>query len=204
MLLFLARSANQQSLYTYSLDELAKEPPIARQLTSTPGNRSDFAFTPDSKEVVYLENGVVHSIAIESRTPKTIATTAPMDIDFDAEKNVVFEEAWGILNRRFFDAKFNGHDWRSLHDEWAPFVAGARTSDELRRDINLMIGELNASHSGINRPQARGSAPPSRIGNLGLRFDREAYEAGRGLVVREVIALGPADIEGSIHPGDRL
>ncbi len=124
VLLFLARSANQQSLYTYSLDELAKEPPIARQLTSTPGNRSDFAFTPDSKEVVYLENGVVHSIAVESRTPKTIATTAPMDIDFDAEKNVVFEEAWGILNRRFFDAKFNGHDWRSLHDEWAPFVAG--------------------------------------------------------------------------------
>ncbi len=67
-----------------------------------------------------------------------------------------------------------------------------------------MIGELNASHSGINRPQARGSAPPSRIGNLGLRFDREAYEAGRGLVVREVIALGPADIEGTIHPGDTL
>ncbi len=203
-LLFLARSANQQSLFTFSLDELSKEPPFARQLTSTPGSRSDFAFTPDSKEVFYLENGVVHSVAIESRTPKTIAANAPMDVDFDAEKNVVFEEAWGILNRRFFDAKFNGHDWRALHDQWAPYIAGTRTPDELRRDINLLIGELNASHSGINRPQARGAAPPSRIGNLGLRFDREAYESGRGLVVREVIALGPADIEGTIHPGDTL
>ena len=38
----------------------------------------------------------------------------------------------------------------------------------------------------------------------GLRFDREACEAGKGLVVREVIALGPAAIEGSIKPGDRL
>ncbi len=205
VLLFAARSANQQSLYTYSLDELAKEPPFARQLTSTPGNRSDFAFTPDSKEVVYLENGVVHSIAVESRTPKTVAVTAPMDVDFDQEKNVVFEGAWGILNRRFFDAKFNGHDWRALHDEWAPYIAGTRTSDELRRDINLMIGELNASRSGINPPRPRGATgPPSRIGNLGLRFDREAYEAGRGLVIREVIALGPADIEGSIHTGDTL
>lgn len=204
VLLFAARSANQQSLYTYSLDELAKEPPVARQLTSTPGFRSDFAFMPDSKEVVYLENGVVHAIAIESRTPKTIAVSASMDVDFDAEKKIVFEEAWSILNRQFFDAAFNGHDWRGLHDEWAPYVAGTRTSDELRRDINLMIGELNASHSGINRPQARGSAPPARIGNLGLRFDREAYEAGRGLVVREVIALGPAAIEGSIRPGDTL
>ncbi len=204
LLLFAARSANQQSLYTYSLEELAREPPFPRQLTSTPGSRSDFAFTPDSKAVVYLENGVVHTIAVESRTPKAIAVTAPLDVDFDAEKNVVFEEAWGILNRRFFDAKFNGHDWRALHDEWAPYIAGTRTSDELRRDINLMIGELNASHSGISRPQGRGAAPPSRIGNLGLRFDREAYESGRGLVVREVIALGPAAIEGTIRPGDTL
>jgi C-terminal processing protease CtpA/Prc len=43
-----------------------------------------------------------------------------------------------------------------------------------------------------------------QVGNLGLRFDREAYEAGKGLVVREVFALGPAAIEGSIKPGDRL
>ena len=204
VLLFAARSGNQQSLYTYSLDELSKEPPFARQLTSTPGSRSDFSFSADSKEAIFLENGVAHSIAIESRTPKTIATTAPMDIDFDAEKNVVFEEAWSSLNRQFFDAKFNGQNWRGLHDQWAPYIAGTRTSDELRRDINLMIGELNASHSGINRPQSRGAATPSRIGNLGLRFNREAYESGRGLVVREVIALGPADVEGSIHPGDTL
>lgn len=68
-----------------------------------------------------------------------------------------------------------------------------------------MIGELNASHSGINRPSdGFGSQPAPRVGDLGLRFDREAYEAGRGLVVREVVALGPAAIEGSIKPGDVL
>jgi C-terminal processing protease CtpA/Prc len=51
----------------------------------------------------------------------------------------------------------------------------------------------------------RGNGPqPVQVGNLGLRFDREVYEAGKGLVVREVIALGPAAIEGSIKPGDRL
>ena len=204
-LLFAANSANQQSLYTWNLDELAKEPPVARQLTSTPGRKSDYAFTADGKEVFYLENGMVKSIALESRTPKSIAVSAVMQVDFDAEKKVVFEEAWETLNRRFVDAKFNGHDWLKLHDEWAPYIAGARTSDELRRDINLLIGELNSSHSGINRPMGPGTGPqPVPVGNLGLRFDREAYEAGRGLVVREVIALGPAAIEGSIKPGDRL
>jgi tricorn protease len=109
------------------------------------------------------------------------------------------------LNRRFYDAKFNGHDWQKLHEEWDPYIAGVRTPDELRRDINLLIGELNSSHSGINRGMDRESGPqPVQVGNLGLRFDREAYEVGKGLVVREVIALGPAAIEGTIKPGDRL
>ncbi len=205
-LLFAARSANQQSLYTYNLEELPKEPAVARQLTSTPGRKSNYVFAPDGKDVFYLENGTVKTIVVESRTPKTIAVNAPMQIDFDAEKKVVFEEAWETLNRRFYDANFNGKDWLRLHDEWAPYIAGVKTSDELRRDINLLIGELNSSHSGINRPIGPGSPPPQpvQVGNLGLRFDREAYEAGKGLVVREVIALGPAAIEGSIKPGDRL
>ncbi len=204
-LVFAARAANQQSLYTFPLDELSKEPQVARQLTSTPGRKSDYVFGPDSKEVFYLENGMVKSIALEARTPKTIAVTAPMQVDFDVEKKVVFEEAWETLNRRFYDADFNGHNWLKLHDEWAPYIAGVRTPDELRRDINLLIGELNSSHSGINRGGGPESGPrPVQVGNLGLRFDREAYEAGKGLIVREVIALGPAAIEGSIKPGDRL
>ena len=204
-LVFAARAANQQSLYTYSLDELAKEPPVARQLTSTPGRKSDYVFAPDNKDVFYLENGTVKSITVESRTPKTIAVTAPMQIDFDVEKKVVFEEAWETLNRRFYDANFNGRNWLKLHDEWAPYIAGVKTSDELRRDINLLIGELNSSHSGINRGMGpNNGSQPVQVGNLGLRFDREAYEAGKGLIVREVIALGPAAIEGTIKPGDRL
>ena len=203
--LFGARVANQVALYTYSLDELSKEPPVARQLTSTPGRKSNYAFTPDGKEVFYLENGSVKSITVETRTPKSIAVSARMEVDFDAEKKVVFDEAWETLNRRFYDAKFNGHDWQKLHEEWDPYIAGVRTPDELRRDINLLIGELNSSHSGINRGMDRESGPqPVQVGNLGLRFDREAYEAGKGLVVREVIALGPAAIEGTIKPGDRL
>ncbi len=202
-LLFAAESANQVQLYTYSLDELSREPAVARQLTSTPGRKGSYAFTPDSKEVFYLENEGIRTIGLESRTPKPVAVSARVKVDFDQEKRVVFEEAWANINRNFFDANFNGHDWHKLHDEWAPYAAGARTPDELRRDINLMIGELNASHSGIGAPRGGGERP-TQVGNLGLRFEREPYEAGKGLIVREVIALGPAAIEGSIKPGDKL
>jgi Tol biopolymer transport system component/C-terminal processing protease CtpA/Prc len=204
ILLFAATAANQQQLYTYSLDELAREPAVARQLTSTPGMKRSFAFTPDSKEVFYLENESVKMIPLEPRTPKPVAITARVQVDFDQEKKVVFEEAWETLNRRFWDKNFNGHDWRKLHDEWEPYIQGVRTPDELRRDINLLIGELNSSHSGISKPLGPNDPHPTPVGNLGLRFDREKYEGGQGLIVREVITLGPAATEGTIKPGDKL
>jgi Tol biopolymer transport system component/C-terminal processing protease CtpA/Prc len=202
-LLFTAAAANQQNLYTYSLDELAKEPAIARQLTSTPGRKAAYAFTPDSKEVFYLENDGVRTITLEAKMPKPVAVSARVQVDFEQEKRVVFEEAWNELNRNFFDPSFHGQNWRKLHDEWLPYAEGAQTPDELRADINLMIGELNASHSGIGVPRG-GADRGVQVGKLGLRFDREQYEAGQGLVVSEVISLSPAAIEGTIKPGDKL
>jgi len=204
-LVYLTDQDGQQNLYAYSLDELAKEPPSPVQLTTTRKAKSGYAFTPDSKEVFYLDGGAVFSTSVESPKAKPLAANAEMDVDFDAEKMVVFDEAWRALNRGFFDANFNGKDWAGLRARWEPYVAGARTGDELRRDINLMIGELNASHSGIGKgADAPDAIKPVPVGNLGLRFERQPYEAGRGLVIREVVALGPAAIEGTIVPGETL
>ncbi|HYF22738.1 MAG TPA: S41 family peptidase [Caulobacteraceae bacterium] len=190
------------NLYSYNLDELAKEPPFPQALTSSRRPKGDYAFTPDSKKIFFLEAGAVTSTPIESPKAKVTAVTAEMEVDFDVEKRVVFDQAWGTLNRRFYDPNFHGRDWNAARGATAPYVEGARTPDEMRRVINLMIGELNASHSGLNRSPELNPAP--RVGDLGLRFDREAYEAGRGLAVREVIRLGPADLEGSIKVGDVL
>lgn len=203
VLVFRARQAGQTNFYTWSLDELAKEPPVPVQLTSTRKPKGDIAFTPDSKEVWFLEGGTIVSTPVDQPKPKPLAANAELDVDFDVEKDVVFEQAWGILNRGFYDPKFHGANWEQLRQRWEPYIAGARTGDELRRDINLMIGELNASHSGISKPSDPG-APMVRAANLGLRFDRVAAEAGKGLVIREVIALGPAALEGSIKPGETL
>lgn len=204
-LVYRARQGDQQNLFSYSLDELAKEPPAGQQLTGGRRPKRDYAFGPDSKQIYYLDGGRVSATPIDTPKPRFIDVTGEMVVRFEAEKQVVFDEAWSTLNRAFYDEKFHGQDWTALRDRFEPFAQGAQTPDELRRVINLMIGELNASHSGINRPtEGFGAQPASRVGDLGLRFDREAYEAGRGLVVREVISLGPADIEGSIRPGDVL
>lgn len=200
LLIFTARSANHANLYSYSLDENAKEPPVPKQLTSTAGDKSNYFFTPDSKELIFIEDGQPRRITLESGQIKPIPASATLDIDFDQDKTTTFDEAWSILNRRFYDSNFHGHNWSEQRDTFAPFIAGSRTSDEMRRDINLMIGELNSSHSGIRGPDVK----IVKTGRLGLRFDRATYEAGNGLIVREVVPLGPATVEANMKSGEKL
>src|SRR5258707_5949856 len=47
--LMIAAVANQLNLYVYPLDELSKDPFVARQLTSTAGGKRDAQFSPASK-----------------------------------------------------------------------------------------------------------------------------------------------------------
>jgi Tol biopolymer transport system component len=199
-LLMSANAAGQQNLYIYSLDELAREPAVARQLTSTPGFKRDAQFSPDSKEVFYLVQGRINVVPLDTRNSRALVVTAEMDVDFAREKTEVFNQAWSYLRDSFFDPNFNGIDWGAIRSEYAPRIAGARTSDEMRRLLSLMVGELNASHSGVAAPQ--GSNQPS-TGKLGLRFDRAEYEAAGRLRVNEVIPLSPAALAG-VKEGDYL
>jgi Tol biopolymer transport system component/C-terminal processing protease CtpA/Prc len=199
--LMIASAANQQNLYIYSLDELSREQPVARQLTSTPGFKAAAQFSPDSKEVYYLEQGRISVVPLESRQPRQLAVSAEMDIDFAREKMEVFNQAWSYLRDHFYDQNFHGLDWQAIKKEYEPRLRGAHTPDEMRRLINLMVGELNASHLGISG--TGGGGGPS-TGRSGLRFDRREYEATGRLRVTEIIPLGPADLARDIKVGDYL
>ncbi len=198
--LLIASSANQENLYLYSLDELSREPAVAKQLTSTAGGKAWAQFTPDNKEVFYLENGRIGVVNLEGR-PRPLAVTAEMDVDFTREKMAVFRQAWTYMRDNFYDPNFHGANWAALRTEYEPRVAGARTPDEMRRLLQLMIGELNASHLGASAPP--GANQPS-TGRLGLRFDRAEYERTGRLRVTEIIPLSPAALAGNIKAGDYL
>ena len=195
-----ASVAGQSNLFAYSLDELAKERPIARQLTSTAGGKADPQFTSDSKEVFFLDDGRISVVPVDKGERRSIAVTAESDVAFNAEKLEVFQQVWSLLNDNFYDAAFHGVPWAAMRDRYLPWAAGARTSDELRRAVNVMIGELNASHSGI---AGSGGPNPTPVSRLGLSFSRADYEASGRLVVTEVVAQGPAAIAG-VAVGDTL
>ncbi len=196
ILLFLASSGGgQQNLYTYSLDELAREPAVPRQLTSTAARKSNPQFSPDGKEVFYLEGGRIQSVTIDTRVIKPLAITAELDINFDQEKQEVFHEAWTVVNETYYDPKFHGANWSDMRGKYARYIAASRTPDETRRVISLMIGELNSSHSGISG--GAGTASPPSAGKLGLVIDPASE------TVTDVTPLGPADVAG-VKAGERL
>jgi len=195
-----ANAANQANIYVYSLDELSREPAVAKQLTSTSGFKNWAQFSPDNKEIFFIENGRIGVVNLEGRS-RSLAVTAEMDVDFSREKMEVFRQGWSYLRDFFYDADYHGANWESVRAEYEPLIEGSRTPDEMRRLMQLMVGELNASHLGAGGPPG---GNPTTTGRIGLRFDRGEYETSGRLRVTEVIALSPAAISGGIKVGDYL
>jgi C-terminal processing protease CtpA/Prc len=174
---------------------------VARQISSTSGPKGSLQFSPDGKEVWYVEGGSIVAAPLDDSPPRTLAVSAELDVDFGGEKLGIFDQAWRYLRDNFVDPGMHGVDWDAERATYLPRALAARTPDELRRLLTLMIGELNASHSGIRNPPAE---TRRSTGRLGLRFDTAQSEAAGKLVIREVLPQGPAAVTRSIEAGDRL
>jgi len=188
-------------IYSFPLDELA-ENQNRLQKTSDSTPKGYIQLSPDGKEIFYLENGRVTILQRDTPDKRTLSIAAEMDVNFEQEKSEVFAQAWQYLNDNFFDPKFHGVDWKAMKERFTPLVAGAHNTDELRRVLTLMIGELNASHSGVGAPPPGPGA--AIIGKIGLRFDPVEYARSGKLKVNEVIPLGPTALAGGVKVGDVL
>jgi C-terminal processing protease CtpA/Prc len=163
--------------------------------------RTHAQFSADSKDVFYLEAGHVSAIGVENKQARAVNIDAEMDVDFNQEKMAVFEEAWAAQRDNYADPHFNGADWNAVRKTYAPLIEGARNPDEMRAILRLMIGELNSSHSGISAPAGGGGR--GVIGQLGLTFDRAAYETSGTLKITAVLPHSPAELA-KIQVGEEL
>jgi Tol biopolymer transport system component/C-terminal processing protease CtpA/Prc len=164
------------------------------------------AFSSNGRQLYVSQGGQLRVANVTGNPqPRVIATTVSSTEDFDAVKVAAFEQGWGEMRDGFYDREYHGADWNAVRDRFRPQIEGARTRAEFNRLMNLMLGELNASHlghSGRTGPPQPGDT--AGTGELGLRFDRLAYENDGRFVVSEVLALGPADLAKEIAVGDQL
>lgn len=166
------------------------------------GGGASMQFSKNGRDLYLLRRGRINVMNVASGNTRSISTSAEVDVDFERDKTAVFEQGWGEMRDGFYDDQFHGADWDAVRETFAPRVAGAKTRAELNRLMNLMFGELNASHLGHRG--GGGGARAEQTGKLGLRFDRVVFENDGRFQVAEIIELGPAHVEGSIELGDYL
>ena len=94
------------------------------------------------------------------------------------------------MKNRFYDPKMHGVDWAAAKERYQPLLANIADSDELHTVLMQMIGELNASHTGVSGG-GRGNSS-ERISTRYPGFDLEADSSGY-YKVSHIYRKGPAD-----------
>jgi len=141
-----AGRCGQQNLSSYSLDELSRDPAVASKDLVTRGKSNPNVARQQG--IYFLEQG--RSIPSTFYAgPRAVATTAFWTL-FRNRKDGSVPRSLDLHSRYFFDAEIQRLNWKT-----AQRVRTARCRAD--RPTNaphhwMMIGELNASHSGIARP----------------------------------------------------
>jgi tricorn protease len=127
--------------------------------------------------------------AAATSAPRRIAFTVRLEVDNEAERKQVFEEGWRVMKNRFYDGKMHGVNWAAAKDTYESLLPNIVDNDELHVVMMQMIGELNASHTGVTG----GGAPAAdRIQTHYPGFDL-APDASGFYKVTHIYRKGPAD-----------
>ena len=85
-----------------------------------------------------------------AQTARQVTYTANFEIDRKALRAQVFNEGWRIMKNRFYDAKMHGANWNAVREMYEPLLDNLVDEDELHTIMMMMIGHLNASHTGVS------------------------------------------------------
>jgi tricorn protease len=173
-----------------------------KRLTEGGANPSAIRLGPKRKMLFYLDNqGAITRSKLDGTKGDPIPFSARVVVDRMARREATLEEAWRALNEHFYDPEFHGADWAAVLETYRPLAMAAPTDRDFSDVVNLMLGELNASHMGYYLPSDGGRRTPT--GWIGAAFDANA--GGPGLLVSEVLRNGPAAAVGvDLEVGERL
>ena len=181
-LIFRAAMTGQQNLWSLSLEE-DKRDELPKQLTGTANGKGNVHFIPNGKKFYYTDGGRIHSVGMgedgaKEGDAKALDTRAEVEVNFHLEKMQAFDEAWRLIRDGFYDPQFHGCDWEQIRQTFRPMVEGVHTQEEFRELLNLMVGELNASHLGA------GGAEGQCTGQLS-RCKFRSRNVGRGAALQD-------------------
>ena len=132
---------------------------------------------------------------------RRVSFTARVEVDHRAERKQVFNESWRVMKNRFYDRNMHGVDWAKMRAHYEPLLDHAGDQEEMHNIVLEMIGELNASHTGVSAgfgpggPDGPGRGPQTRYPGFELEADpsghyKVAYIYRKGPADKDYIQLG--------------
>ncbi|MFM7806905.1 MAG: S41 family peptidase, partial [Planctomycetota bacterium] len=119
---------------------------------------------------------------------KTIDFSATTPIDRRAWAQHRFDEAARTFAENFYDPGMKGVDWPALARRYGQMASCARTDNEFEWCMARLLGELNASHTGVSVKPSDDDSTRRPAGRLGART--RPVEGGFEIVA--VLPEGPA------------
>jgi tricorn protease len=128
--------------------------------------------------------------AATTATARQVTYTANLQVDHRALRSQVFSEGWRIMKNRFYDSEMHGADWNAARSMYEPLLNYLVDEEELHTVMMMMIGQLNASHTGVSGGPSDAEPSPAQTRHPG--FDLVADASGY-YKVGHIYKTGPAD-----------
>jgi Tol biopolymer transport system component/C-terminal processing protease CtpA/Prc len=168
---------------------------------TTGGGIREFEFTADGNGLEFVRNGTLNTLNLSAQQMPitTVAFRADWKRDVRAEHAAAYEQFWRSYNKNFYDANFHGRDWVALRERYRKFLPSVGHRNEMATVLNMLVGELEASHSEVS--PAAGNPDGENSAHLGFTFDYN-YD-GLGIRVKEVPSRTPGSYaKTKLNPGD--
>lgn len=112
--------------------------------------------TRDRKKVFYTQDNDIYQMEMSGQNRKTrVPFEFSVKVDQRAEWAQILNESWRVMKYRFYDEKMHGRDWTAIRAKYEPLLKYVGENQDVYDLANEMIGELNASHTGVNGPPSR-------------------------------------------------
>lgn len=85
-----------------------------------------------------------------------------------AERSEIFEQVWNTINEKYYDASFNGVDWKQIGKRYRERLRKVSDDTEFYALLDEMAGELRDSHTRVYSPAQREQRKNQKRTSIGI------------------------------------
>jgi len=177
-----------------------------KELTKGNTGPRNISLTNKEDYIYYISRGKTSRIKLSGDKKENIPFNAKMIINYTEEANQIFEQAWKVIEDRFYDPNHHGQNWNTLKKTYKPLALKASTRDDFKYIFNIMLGQINASHMGMYRGEDRKEVQNERTGILGVELQptsngklKVSYVVPNSAADREASKLSVNDVINSVN-----